>query len=180
MANGGSTTQEMLGRFEGEPDYSDPSGDDFEALARDRIPVRTLRAEDLPALVRIDRRITGCDRSAYYRRKVREALDESGVRVSLVAEQEGEIAGFVMARVDYGEFGRTDTAAVIDTLGVDPAYVRRGVGYALLSQLLANLAALRVETVRTEIAWNERALGAFLERCGFAPGQRLALTKRLA
>jgi hypothetical protein len=43
-----------------EINYGSPAGD-FAALARDRIEVRTLAAEDTATLLRIDRRITGRD-----------------------------------------------------------------------------------------------------------------------
>ena len=52
---------------------------------------------------------------------------------------EGQFAGFLMARVDFGEFGRTEPTAVLDTIGVDPDYTRQHVGRALLEQLLLNL-----------------------------------------
>ena len=92
----------------GMPDYSDPSGDDFAALSRDRVPVRSMLEEDLPAIVGIDRKLTGRDRTAYYEHKLVEVMRESGVRVSLIAEVDGRPAGFVMARVDFGEFGHTN------------------------------------------------------------------------
>lgn len=163
-----------------ELDFSDPSGDAFDALARDRVPVRSMRTEDLPAIVQIDRAITGEDRSAYLEHQLREALELSGIRVSLVAERDsGGPIGFVMARVDFGEFGRTEPEAVIDTIGVDPLYAHHGVGTALMSQLLVNLTTLRVERVRTGVRWNDYPLLHFLEACGFRPSQRLALRKRL-
>ncbi len=162
-----------------ERDYSDPSGDDFEALSRDRIPVRSMVEGDLPNIIALDRRITGRDRSAYYRRKLAEVLHESGVRVSLVAEVDGQFAGFIMARVDYGEYGRTANAAVIDTIGVSPAFANRNIGKALLSQLMANLASLRVERLHTRVRWNDFGLLGFLERAGFRPSQRLLFTKRI-
>jgi ribosomal protein S18 acetylase RimI-like enzyme len=80
-----------------------------------------------------------------------------------------------MARVDFGEFGRIEPTAVIDTIGVDSDYRRQGIGRALLSQLLVNLATLRVERIRTEVDWRDRDLLAFLDSCGFAPSQRLCL-----
>ncbi|HRP97989.1 MAG TPA: GNAT family N-acetyltransferase [Rhodocyclaceae bacterium] len=173
------TTKQLLDQFSQEPNYSDPSQDQFEALSRDRVPVRSLAASDLDAVVRIDRHRSGAERRTFYKRKFDEALGESGVRVSLVAEQDGLVVGFIMARVDYGDFGRAETTAVIDTIGVDPEMTGRDVGRALISQLLANLASLRVETVRTEIEWNRFGLAGFLERCGFQPGQQLALSRPL-
>jgi len=164
----------------GELDYSSPSGDDYASLARDAMPVRTLRSEDFASIARIDRHITGRDRSSYLQSKFAEALDEAGIRVSLVAEIEGMAAGFIMARVDYGEFGRTAATAVIDTIGVDPAWEHAGVGHALMSQLLANLEALCVASVRTEVDWRLFQLNRFLADCGFMPAQRVALTLEVA
>lgn len=157
-----------------ELDYSVPAPTDFGEPARDRIPVRSLRESDLKALIAIDRRITGRDRSGYFERKLSEALHESDVRVSLVAEADGRPVGFIMARVDLGEFGRIEAAAVMDTIGVDPDYAGHGVGRALLSQLLANLATLRVDKILTEVDWADRELMAYLDRCGFRPSGRLS------
>lgn len=156
-----------------EIDYSATAPNDFGQLSRDRIPVRSMREADLSALVAIDRRITGHDRSQYFERKLDEALHESDVRVSLVAEIDGRPVGFIMARVDLGEFGRVEPAAVMDTIGVDPDYAGHGVGRALLSQLLANLTTLRVDKVLTEVDWADRQMMAYLERCGFRPSDRL-------
>lgn len=161
----------------GVPDYGAPRGDDAGALSRDRVPVRTLRADDLDDIVRIDRRITGRDRRDYLSGKVAEALDDSGIRLSLVAETDGRATGFVMARVDFGDFGRTEPTAVIDTVGVDPERRHQGIGTALLSQLLANLNALRVDGARTLVRWNDFALLSFLEDHGFHPADRMVFTR---
>ncbi len=156
-----------------EVNYGGPAAPDFGPLARDRLPVRTMREDDLRALVAIDRRITGRDRSAYFKRKLVEALHQSDVRVSLVAERDGGPVGFIMARVDFGEFGQVEPTAVMDTIGVDPDYRDQGIGRALLSQLLINLMTLRVEQIRTEIDWRDRDLLGFLDHCGFHPSQQL-------
>ena len=156
-----------------EINYGRPPAPDFGPLARDRIPVRTMAESDLHALITIDRRITGRDRAAYFQRKLAEALHQSDVRVSLVAERDGRVVGFIMARVDFGEFGRLEPTAVMDTIGVDPDDRDFGIGRALMSQLLINLMTLRVEYVRTEIDWRERDLLAFLDHCDFRPSQQL-------
>ncbi len=162
-----------------EINYSGKAAADYGPLARDRIPVRSMAEGDLQALVRIDRRITGRDRAEYFQRKLADALTESDVRVSLVAELDSVPVGFIMARVDLGEFGRVETTAVIDTIGVDPDYQNRGVGRALVSQLLTNLGTLRVEKVRTEVDWRDHDLLAYLDRSGFLPSQQLCFEQAL-
>jgi len=158
-----------------EINYGEPTAPDFGALARDRIPVRAMKADDLRTLIGIDRRIVGRDRTAYFERKLAEAMQESDVRVSLVAELDGRPVGFIMARVDLGEFGRVEPTAVMDAIGVDPDYRDRGIGNALLSQLIVNLRTLRVERIRTEVDWGDQELLSYLERFDFAPSQQLCL-----
>ena len=162
-----------------EKDFSDPGGDDANALARDIVYCRSLEREDQQALIRIDKHITGLDHSGYYERKVREVLDETGIRVSMVAEIKGQICGFIMARVDYGEFDRTEPTAVLDTLGVDPAFGHQHAGSALLSQLLANLTSLRLEKVRTEVGADHFDILNFLMKNGFRTSQQLAFVCRV-
>jgi GNAT superfamily N-acetyltransferase len=179
----------------GDPnDWSAPSANDFEQLARDTADVRLLTAKDLDEMVRIDRHITGRDRRAFMQHALDEALRESGVRISLAARiggtaasvggiaarGEGIMAGFVMARADLGDFGRTEPVAVIDSLGVSPEYAHHGVGHALMQQLFLNLGALRIERVETVVDRMAFELLGFFYDVGFAPGQRLAFVKTLA
>ena len=164
----------------GDPnDWSAPAANDFEQLARDAADIRLLTAKDLEDVVRIDRHITGRDRRAYMQHALDEALRESGVRISLAARVGGIAAGFVMARADLGDFGRTEPVAVIDTLGVAPEFAHHGVGHALLQQLFLNLGALRIERVETVVDRQAFELLGFFYGVGFAPGQRLAFVKTL-
>jgi ribosomal protein S18 acetylase RimI-like enzyme len=137
-----------------------------------------MRPEDLPQIVRIDREITGRDRKSYIAGKLGEAMDDSAIRVSLTARRDDAIVGYLMARADLGDFGRTEPVAVLDTIGVDPAYERRGIGHAMASQLFANLGALQVDRVETVAAPTDLKLLGFLYGCGFKPSKRLAFMRR--
>lgn len=143
------------------------------------VRIRSLTKEDLPAVVRIDGKFTHRDRTAWYTAKFREMLQESGIRVSLAVEEGGFVIGFAMARVDFGEFGKVERSAVIDTLGIHPAYGGSGTGRTLLSQLLHNLSILQVESVLVEVPEGNFALQRFLAANGFTLSQRLALAKAI-
>lgn len=162
-----------------EVDFGSPEDNDYERLARGRPDVRPMQASDLREIVRIDRSITGRDRSAYIGARLAETMAASGVRVSLTARLDGAIVGFLMARADLGDFGRIEPVAVIDTLGVDRAYVERGIGHALLAQLDTQLDALHIEQIETVVALADLPLLGFFVHAGFAPTQRMAFMRRL-
>jgi len=161
-----------------EIDYSGEAQEDYARLSRDSLTVRSLEAGDLAGVVRVDKRNAGQERGDYMRAKLDEALLDSAVRVSLAAEIDGQIAGFLMARIDFGDFGRTEPVGVMDTIDVAPEWGGQGVGAALLSQLLVNLAALQVERLETRVGRDNFDLLRFLYNRGFEPAQRIALLKR--
>lgn len=160
-----------------EIDFSSPDGDAQNALSHDRVPVRSMNASDLSRIISIDAKNSGHEREDYLTLKQEENLTHSGIRVSLVAELDGYPVGFIMARVDYGEFGRASTEAVMDTIGVDPGYHGQGVGHALMAKLMSNLAVLQVDTVRTEVEWKDVSLISYFNSVGFTKAQRISLVK---
>lgn len=153
---------------------------DFEGPDSDTpIRVRVLKDADHTRLVRIDERITGRSRGEWYRQRLRRALTDSAIQISLGAEIDGLLVGALLGTLQYGEFGAPEPFAVLDTLVVDPEFNHRGVGRALLDQLTKNLRGLRVERIRTEIDWSERQLMGFLAHEGFKPVPRLVLELEL-
>jgi len=137
--------------------------------------VRRLVAGDLDRMIAIDAKTTGRRRDEYLRLKLRQALTETGVEISLMAEADGAGVGFLLACVHSGEFGRFEKAAVLDTIGVDPAFARRGVGTALIDQLRTNLLGLGVRRLQTEVGWDNPALLSFFHHEGFDPAARFCL-----
>lgn len=137
--------------------------------------VRNLKPNDLDAVVALDAKVIGRRRDEYFRVKLYQNLLETGIKVSLAAEVDGSFAGFLLASVYYGEFGQTEPAAVLDTIGVNPAFQGRGVGAAMVDRLRTNLFALGVPTLRTQVDWDDMGLLGFFQREGFQPAARLCL-----
>lgn len=139
------------------------------------IVVRRLRPEDLEAVITLDARITKRRRSEYFKLKLKQSLAESGIVISLAAELDGLFAGFLLARVYYGEFGIMEPVAVLDTLGVHPDFQRHGVGAALLDQVRTDLSGLGVPRLQTEVSWDDPGLLVFFHHQGFRPASRFCL-----
>lgn len=137
--------------------------------------VRRLRPADLARVVALDALVTGRERRGYFEHKLQTNLLDSSVEVSLGAEVDGILVGFLLARVWTGEFGVTEPVAVLDTLGVQPAFQHRRIGEALVEQLTTNLRALAVRVLRTEVDWGSLELLGFFQRRGFRPAARVCL-----
>jgi len=134
-----------------------------------------LRPDDLDAIVRIDARIVGRRRDEFFRVKMRQALADTGVAISLVAELDGHVVGFLLARVYYGEFGIAEPVAVLDVFGVHPDFRGRHVGSALVDQLQTNLRGIGIRRLQTEVSWDNPELIAFFQHEGFMPAPRFCL-----
>ncbi len=147
----------------------------MECLEHEKILVRRLTAEDLDPVTRLDAKITGRSRGEYFKLKLAQNLAETGIKISLAAEEEGLFVGFLLARVYYGEFGLMEPSAVLDTLGVNPDFQGHGVGQALLRQLNTDLGGLGVDHLRTEVGWDNPGLLTFFQRQGFMPSNRFCL-----
>lgn len=141
--------------------------------------VRCLTLRDAPRLVAIDQQITGRKRTLWYEGKLKRALEQSDLQISLGAERDGLLVGAMLATLHYGEFGQPEPVAVLDTVLVDREFGGRGVATALLEQLMKNLRGLRIEHLRTELSWDETELIAFFGKRGFKPMPRLVLESQL-
>jgi ribosomal protein S18 acetylase RimI-like enzyme len=148
---------------------------DTNSLEVKPVTVRTMNEDDLEAVVAIDAAASGRRRPRYFRLMIERALKEAGLQVSLSAELEGQVVGFLIASLYYGEYGVVEPSASIDSIGVHPRFRGRHVGRALVRQLRLNLGALHIEILRTEVSWADFDLMAFLKAEGFTPSARLCL-----
>lgn len=141
--------------------------------------VRTMQEDDLDAVVLIDAASTGRQRPRYFRRMLERTVKEADFQISLVAEVEGTVAGCVIATLFYGEYGVMEPAASIDAIGVLETFRRQHVGQALMRQLRLNLSGLRIESIRTEVLWDNFELLRFFKSEGFEPGTRICLERSI-
>lgn len=148
---------------------------EIDTPARDEVLVRSLRPADREAVVTIDAAGIGRRRDKFLALKFAQAFADTGIAVSLAAEVDGHVVGFVLARVYYGEFGVVEPAAVMDVIGVHPDFRGRHVAAALVDQLRTNLLGLGIPRLQTEVQWNNPDLMAFFQREGFTVAQRLCL-----
>ena len=145
------------------------------ATHTDAVVVRHLRPNDLAAVIALDAKNVGRRRDEFFKLKLKQALSDTGITVSLAAELDGAFVGFLLARVFYGEFGVMERVAVLDVIDVHPDFRGHHVATALVNQLRTNLSALGIRTLQTEVSWGNHDLLAFFRHEGFVLAQRLCL-----
>jgi GNAT superfamily N-acetyltransferase len=146
-------------------------------MSRTDVTVRPVEPSDLADLVRIDEKLSGHTRKDYWQRR----LDLAALRppwMSLVAELDGRVVGFLFGWVGESEFGIARPTGWIDLVGVDPPYRGRGVGHALVERFLASGQELRaVEVIATLLDLGQADIREFFLRLGFRHGPMIQMER---
>jgi len=145
-----------------------------------KLTIRNLRRVDLEAVVRIDSLATGYPRNRYFDRKFSRIFGEDAqLLISLAAEFEDRVIGYIMGEANTGEYGIPDPVASIDTIGIDPEYQRLGIGRILLDDYCALAAKAGIELMTTLVSRDDPELIEFFRSQDFKPAGMVALDRRL-
>jgi ribosomal protein S18 acetylase RimI-like enzyme len=143
--------------------------------------IRRLSRADRDEVVRIDAHHTGSRKTAYWGRVLGEFLGarEGRGRVGLAGvDERGRLAGYLLGEVRAFEFG-SEPCGWVFAVGVDPAWLRRGVGSALLEEACRAFRKAGVARVRTMVRRNDVPVLAFFRAAGFAGGSYVQLERDL-
>lgn len=141
--------------------------------------IRLMRDSDIDAVVRIDAAATGRARPRYFELMLQRALQSAGLQISLVAEVDNRVVGYLIGSLYYGEYGMTEPTASIDAIGVEAGMRRTRIAHELFEQLRRNVGAIGATSIRTEVDWSHFELLAFLRSEGFEPAPRLCLERKV-
>ncbi|ROR32476.1 GNAT family N-acetyltransferase [Inmirania thermothiophila] len=144
------------------------------------VTIRPLAEGDLEAVVAIGGAEGGAARRGFFEKRFAAMGADPEAFVSLGAEADGRLVGFLLARLLQGEFGGTERVGVLDAVSVEPGRRGRGVGAALLAALEEALRARGAVELRTQVEWNRPGLLDFFARHGFSLAPRLVLERGTA
>jgi len=118
--------------------------------------VRPYRPGDSEAVADICRR---SPQSSQWPREIYDQAHSSG-QIVVIAELNGQICGFVVARI-------TGDEAEILNAAVDPAHRRKGIGSALLTTAISSAQAQNAKAIYLEVRESNSAAVSFYQRYGF-------------
>ena len=142
-----------------------------------KIRIRPMEPEDIDSVLAIDRKISGVRRAVTYTDLI--TGDLGGVLdLSFVAEVNGQVAGFILARRTYvGE--PVAEVGLIQILGVDPDYWRQGIATKLVNALLDTCQSKKLSAVRIMVNQRDSQLQGLFQHLGFRRGKLIDYTKTL-
>ncbi|MBI4247188.1 MAG: GNAT family N-acetyltransferase [Candidatus Rokubacteria bacterium] len=139
--------------------------------------VRPAELSDLDAVVHIDEKLTGRTRKEFWQTR----LEIAALRppwMSLVAEADGRVVGFLFGWTGESEFGIADRTAWIDLIGLDPRYRGVGIARALVDRFVESGRELRaIQKVATLIDLTQEDVREFFVRLGFRHGPMVQLER---
>jgi len=149
------------------------------------VKIRPLSLENIKDIVRIEERIEGRlgvineERMEYLKEATRYNIERSDPMMSLGAELDENIVGFIIGEIRIWEFGIGEKTGWIRILGVDPDFQGRGIGRKLGEALLEHFERRGIKRVRTMAEWYTGDLISFFKSLGFNMLNMIPLEKEL-
>ncbi len=142
----------------------------------ENLKIRKIKLEDAPAISRIQASITNTPAFIDFQQVLeRQAHEEDA---SLVAELDGEIAGYMISYIVFGGFG-LEKSAWIATLGVHPKFMGQGIGKKLAEEILEVYRKEGIHDIFTSVLWDSVDLLSFFKTLGFDRSNFINLKKEL-
>ncbi len=94
--------------------------------------------------------------------------------LSLIAEYEGHLVGFILARLIYAGLPMTGVA-VMFFIAIKPEYQELGIGSLLIDTLKKNCKAAGIDTVRALVPQNDARMMKYFKKTGFSRSQIINL-----
>ncbi|MBN1367084.1 MAG: GNAT family N-acetyltransferase [Dehalococcoidales bacterium] len=140
-----------------------------------KITIRSIEYGDIDTIFDIDKILLGEDRAATMIDLLTEDL--AGAQdLSFVAEVDGRVVGFILARHTYiGE--PVVEAGLIQGLGVQPLYQKRGIATQLVGALIEYACSQNLKTIRIIISERDSRMEGFFSSMKFNRAQQIVYDK---
>lgn len=143
----------------------------------DNLTIREMSVEDAEVVNRIYKSIVKTPTDINFRRISEEQSQGRGA-VSLVAEHEGKVVGYMISYILSGGFG-IDKGAWIAMLGVDPKHMGQGIGKSLAKEIFRFYKEKGIKNIFTSVRWDSTDLLSFFKAMDFDRSNFINLRKVL-
>jgi GNAT superfamily N-acetyltransferase len=133
------------------------------------ITIRRVHEEDIPAIVDIDRKVVGQDRTPTWPQQASSHFRTYYPPLSYVAEVGGSVVGFILGDIRGAEYA-LPLSGWIDIVGVDREHHGQGIGHRLIETFIHECRSPGIKA-RPIIREGDTLLQDFLSQMGFHRGE---------
>jgi len=145
---------------------------------KDTVNIREIALNDAQAIQNIRKAITADDADVDSIKLVEHQVRKKQDKSSLVAEINGNVAGYMISTTLYAGFGMKKSAWIM-AIGVHPDYMGQGIGLALARKICEIYKDRGVENIYSSVRWDSTDVLSFFKKLGFERSEFINLKKRI-
>ena len=145
---------------------------------KDTVNIREIALNDAQAIQNIRKAITADDADVDSIKLVEHQVRKKQDKSSLVAEINGNVAGYMISTTLYAGFGMKKSAWIM-AIGVHPDYMGQGIGLALARKICEIYKDRGVEHIYSSVRWDSTDVLSFFKKLGFGRSEFINLRKKL-
>ena len=142
------------------------------------VKIRRITLNDAEDIQRIIRAISGDTSEIDFGKVINHNYGDEESKISIAAEINGRVAGFMISNILYAGFG-LDRSAWIVNLGVDPDLMGQGIGKKMAEEIFEIYRKRGIKHIYSSVMWDSIDLLSFFKTLGFERSNFINLCKKI-
>ena len=142
------------------------------------INIREITLNDAGDIQKIRKAISKDDSDIDAIKLVEQQVKSNQGRSGLVAEINGQVAGYMISTTLYAGFGIQKSAWIM-AIGVHPDFMGRGIGLKLAEEICNFYKTKGVHSIYSSVKWDSTDVLSFFKKLGFERSEFINLKKKL-
>ncbi len=142
------------------------------------LKIRRITLNDAEDIQRIIRAISGDTSEIDFGKVINHNYGDEESKISIAAEINGRVAGFMISNILYAGFG-LDRSAWIVNLGVDPDLMGQGIGKKMAEEIFEIYRKRGIKHIYSSVMWDSIDLLSFFKTLGFERSNFINLCKKI-